>query len=152
MAYPLWHWAKRLLSGQPHLRIHPGEYLDRWYLIPRNRFFNIYLHRFHGSDPGRHLHDHPWWSLSIVLRGHYTEVLPERPLARRYGVWGNERVRLPGSFVLRRPTDQHTLVRVARPTWTLFLTGPRVREWGFWENGEWVPWEEYYRRHDLPLD
>jgi len=29
------------------------------------------------------------------------------------------------------------------PAWTLFVTGPRVREWGFWCARRWVPWQEF---------
>ena len=59
------------------------DYLSRWHIIPRNRFFNIYLHRFTGSDDDRALHCHPWASVSIKLRGvlfeHYDQevMLPE---------------------------------------------------------------------------
>ena len=38
------------------------NYLSRWHIIPRNRYFNIYLHKFVGSDDDRALHDHPWRS------------------------------------------------------------------------------------------
>jgi hypothetical protein len=48
------------------------EYLYRWHLIPRNPLLNIYLHHFLGSDKDV-LHDHPWASISFVLRGGYTE-------------------------------------------------------------------------------
>jgi hypothetical protein len=49
-------------------------YLLRWYLIPRNRFFNVYLHKIVRSDDDRALHDHPWWWLSVMLKGRYAEV------------------------------------------------------------------------------
>src|SRR5690242_14714107 len=48
-------------------------YMLRWFVIPRNRFFNIYLHHFHRSDDDRALHDHPWLNLSIILQGEYVE-------------------------------------------------------------------------------
>lgn len=48
-------------------------YLLRWWIIPRNKVFNIYLHRFMRSDEDRALHDHPWSNLSILLRGCYAE-------------------------------------------------------------------------------
>ena len=37
-----------------------NPYLLRWFVIPRNPVFNIYLHRFLRSDDDRALHDHPW--------------------------------------------------------------------------------------------
>lgn len=41
-------WFGKLIRGQHHLAI-GGEddpYLLRWYLIPRNKRLNIYLHQF----------------------------------------------------------------------------------------------------------
>lgn len=164
--FTLRQWFARLLSGRPHVRIHPGEYLDRWYLIPRNRFFNVYLHRFLGSDPGRHLHDHPWWNLSIVLKGGYDE---SRPVGSPYWEYRYEErtegvveiatfplLRLkphgPGSVVLRKATDSHSLKMLKIPTWTLFITGRKTREWGFWDSQGWMQWEDYYRKYNLPLE
>src|SRR6185369_13137745 len=70
------NWLRRLLSGKPHFVIggHEDPYMLRWYLIPRNRRLNIYLHKFMRDDEDRALHDHPWWFISLVLRGAYTEV------------------------------------------------------------------------------
>ena len=48
-------------------------YMLRWWIIPRNRWFNVYLHNFLRSDDDRAHHDHPWWNFSILLRGEYTE-------------------------------------------------------------------------------
>ena len=55
------------------------NYLRRWWLIPRNRWLNVYLHEFRASDDDRALHDHPWASCSIILRGEYFEHLPADP-------------------------------------------------------------------------
>jgi len=59
----------------PDFVIGPSEmpYLRRWWIIPRNRFFNIYLHQFLHSDDDRALHDHMYINLSILLRGRYIE-------------------------------------------------------------------------------
>lgn len=69
----------------PDLIIEPeNPYMLRWHLIPRNRFFNIYLHKFLRSDDDRALHDHPWsWNLSLILKGEYIEHMPENP--KTYG-------------------------------------------------------------------
>lgn len=56
------------IERPPDFEVGDG-YLGRWFIIPRNRWFNVYLHRFTGSDDDRALHDHPWWSLSIMLAG-----------------------------------------------------------------------------------
>jgi len=58
---------------------HDGlPYLKRWYIIPRNKYFNIYLHQFLRSDDDRALHDHPWFSLSHIIEGSYNEVLKDK--------------------------------------------------------------------------
>lgn len=49
------------------------EYLHRWHIIPRNPWFNIYLHHFLRGDDDRANHDHPWWSCSLLLTNMYRE-------------------------------------------------------------------------------
>lgn len=60
--------APDVVIGEVH-----RPYLLRWWVIPRNPVFNVYLHRFMRSDDDRALHDHPWSNLSILLRGSYGE-------------------------------------------------------------------------------
>jgi hypothetical protein len=112
-------------------------YLERWHLIPRNRFFNIYLHRFTGNDDERAKHCHPWHSLSIrfsgIMREHYK---PENAVAN----WV-ERTRIPPVICYRKATFAHRLVLVGnKPCWTIFITGPRIREWGFLYSKGWQHW------------
>src|SRR4051812_39395778 len=59
-------------------------YMLRWFVIARNRWFNIYLHKICRDDDDRALHDPPWASLSIILRGGYREITPSG--AKTYGV------------------------------------------------------------------
>ena len=115
---------------KPHFQI-PG-YLNRWHLIPRNRWFNIYLHQFVGPDPGAHAHDHPWWNMTIKLRGGYMEI-------RTRGTWDF----LGGRITVRTPTTCHKIVDIDAPCWTLFITGPVVRDWGFWVDGKWMKHTDY---------
>jgi len=111
-----------------------GDYLHRYYLLPKNRFLNVYLHRFQEPDPGRDLHDHPWWSLSIVLKGRYEERYADRSEVRNLILGGGiRRIRL------RSPTTRHTITWVSPGgCWTVFVTGPKVREWGFHTSGGWI--------------
>lgn len=69
---------RRIFTGlrRPDLVI--GEdYLLRWHLIPRNNWFNIYLHCFIGDDDVI-MHDHPWRSVSFLLKGQLNEVRPHQ--------------------------------------------------------------------------
>lgn len=53
-----------------------NPYLLRWWILPRNKWFNCYLHLFLRSDDAEALHDHPWWNVSFLLDGTYTEHIP----------------------------------------------------------------------------
>ncbi len=112
-----------------------NPYLLRWWLIPRNRWFNVYLHNMLRDDDPRALHDHPWWNVSIVLKGGYLEWRQD----------ANVRWRGPGSVVFRRATTAHrlTLGSSGAPSWSLFITGPKVREWGFHCPKGWRHWKEF---------
>lgn len=116
-----------------------GEnYLRRWWIIPRNRFFNIYLHEINKSDDDRALHDHPWWNLSIVLKGGYHEVTPKGMFERK-----------AGQFILRTGKSLHRLViRDGKPAVTLFITGPRYRQWGFACPKGWRHWKDFCAPND----
>ena len=114
---------------------------------------NLYLHQFLRDDDDRALHDHPSWAASFILRGAYIEhTIADGGIHRRtkwaagsFRVLGTRhahRIELP-QRVLRRP-DGTVYGRVPVPTWTLFLFGPTVRDWGFHcpERG-WVHWKEF---------
>lgn len=109
-----------------------APYMRRWWVIPRNRFFNIYLHNIVRSDDPRALHDHPWWNLSILLKGKYLEHTPT----------GNH-LRSRCSMVLRRATAAHRIELIGDSTWSLFLTGPVIRKWGFLCPQGWRYWKEF---------
>lgn len=130
---------------QPDLVVGGTErpYLRRWWLIPRNGWFNLYLHQFLRSDDDRALHDHPWPNCSILLRGRYVE--------RTIAAGGIEhRVeRRAGAIKLRLPWAAHRVeIADGETCWTLFITGPRLREWGFHCPAGWRPWHEFVDRRD----
>ncbi len=140
----LWNWLTTLLSRKPHFVIGEPEnpYMLRWYLIPRNPWLNLYLHEFLRDDDDRALHDHPWWFVSIMLKGMYNEI-------RENGHRGQ--VRGAPSIAYRRATDRHRVVLETRdgkvvPCWTIVITGPKVRDWGFWCPKGFVVWHEFCAR------
>lgn len=146
-------------------------YLLRWYLVPWSRWCKAwrdrpeiewtwwqrfvmawpvaYHHRFMRSDDDRALHDHPWCNVSIVLRGEYVEhTIDAGGIHRRA-------VRRAGDVVFRRATRAHRVELrtddngTPKPCTSLFLTGFRLREWGFHcpQQG-WIHW----RRFTNPTD
>jgi hypothetical protein len=148
-------WITTLFSGRPHFYIGGQEnpYLLRWYLIPRNRWLNLYLHKFMRDDDDRALHDHPWWFVSVMLWGGYVETRPARPsepgayYKRREG-WFCDCPRGWLSVVFRRATDRHRVSLDRGHCWTLVLTGPKVREWGFWCPKGFVVWTDFVAQDD----
>ena len=115
-------------------RAHP--YMLRWCLLPENRLFNIFVHCILRNDHDAALHDHPWPSVSILLKGVYREILPDffkapTPRVCVTDVALRARVRSPGKLIVRRAVTAHRLQIVAGPDWTLFITRPRMRTWGF---------------------
>lgn len=103
-------------------------YLLRWYVIPRNRLCNIYLHKFLRSGDDRALHDHPWWFVSILLKGTYREVTVENKLCKVTTEW-----RKRFSIAFHSAEYRHRVeLQNNAPCWTLVITGRRVRDWGFW--------------------
>lgn len=133
-------WLSKLLLGllTPPARepdfIIGDRYMLRWWVIPRNKYFNIYLHHILHSDDDRALHDHPWWSLSLCLDGQTLEY--RKDAEPRY-------VRT-GDIVLRSASAAHRLeLRDKTDCWTLFITGPVIREWGFYCPQGWRRWQDY---------
>lgn len=122
------------------------------------------------SDRDRHLHDHPGWSVSIVLEGGYWEVTRhdhnkmctpllyrscidsitqgwmcptnkrDIGLAQHFGIYW----RGPGAIVLRRATMAHRLV-LPRGTVSksIFFIGKKTNPWGFYTPDGKVGWREY---------
>jgi len=134
-----WNWR---IPRKPDFIIGGAEnpYLLRWWVIPRNRWFNVYLHKIVRDDDPRALHDHPWWSISIILKGGYLEWFSNPGESPFDCVW-----RSPGSVIFRRATDAHrlTLGHGTGHCWSLFITGRKIREWGFHCPKGWRHWEEF---------
>ncbi len=141
------------LRRPPDFTVMQGDkpYLLRWYIIPRNRFFNIYLHKFLRSDEDRAMHDHPWWSVGMILEGSYLEYMPLYPASFRAGSDRRTIAVTRKAFrpVLRGPRHIHRVKLFTgtfgepRPVWTIFITGPRLREWGFWCPAGFRDWREF---------
>lgn len=161
-------WLRRLVSGKPHQIIGPSvsPYMKRWYLIPHTRWVNLYLHKFERSDEDRALHDHPWNFWSFVVKGSYWEITEwERTLRKRWSLayrnaehphrvqllWRGSHlptVKTPdgGEKATCHCDDEVADPRCTHPVWTIVLTGPKIREWGFHCDKAWVPWR-YFDAH-----
>lgn len=117
----------------PDFIIGDPAYMLRWWVIPRNDMFNIYYHRIVRDDDDRALHDHPWPSFSIMVSGQMREILPN-----------SERIMREGDCVFRSPEFAHRLELIeGEPAETIFITGPKIRDWGFHCPKGWVHWETF---------
>jgi len=141
-------WPWREVIGDP------GDPLLVRYTLLWTPWVRVYIHKLCRSDRDRHLHDHPWSFVSVVLWSGYHEMRP-----------GNEVVeRGPLSIAYRRAEDQHRvrlrqLMRVEYhgttqtwhrvgeiPAWTLVICGRKRRLWGFETEEGWVESSQYFHR------
>ena len=129
-------------------RVQNEPYLERYYLFlrERERFpFNIFLHKFLKSDPDD-VHDHPWPYATLILKGGYWEWIPHFDTVGRktgeYQVW-----RGPGHFRISKANSFHRIELDPDITaWTLFMPGPKQRDWGFLVKNQWIQWEQYLKQ------
>lgn len=126
-------WALALMASRDPDFVIGDNYLRRWWVIPRNPFCSVYLHEILHSDDDGALHDHPWDNTSILLSGSYTEHTPAGSFGRK-----------AGDVVDRKAEDSHRLeLDEGGRAVTLFITGPRRREWGFDCPQGWRVWTEF---------
>jgi len=114
--------------------IRDNNYLKRHFIVS-SKHFGVLLHEWHGSDPDRP-HCHPWWSVSIPLRGYLLEHFHDDTV--RHLEFGR--------IAIRTSRELHRIVvpkQRTRPV-TLFIHGPVRRKWGFiapaseWRDRFWV--------------
>jgi hypothetical protein len=112
-------------------------YLYRWTLL-RLEPFQVYLHHFVGDDWSTDQHDHPKRFISIGLRGGYVEETPA----------GERRYRAP--WIRTFPAEHIHRLRLedGRDCWTVVIVLRAVRPWGFWRDGQFVPWRQYVNSPD----
>lgn len=140
--------------GRKRIVMDRGEnqpYLERYYLFlkERERFpFNVFLHKFLKSDPDD-VHDHPWPYATLILKGGYWEWIPIfDSVGRKTGEI--QHWRGPGHFRICSATSYHRIELDPNITaWTLFMPGPKQREWGFLVKNKWVQWQEYLQQRKV---
>lgn len=156
-----------LCTTTPYLTISSqenGVYMHRDWLIeksvdkPAAR-----LHRIMRSDSERDcLHNHPWVNCSVILEGEYFEIIPsdngETDLSEIPGhlcdvIEYNEPVkalrRKVGDVVIRSNNERHRIiVDPANKPLSLFMVGPKIDEWGFFKNGEFIHHVDFLKSED----
>lgn len=98
--------------------------LRRWKLEFKSGW-SIRLHHWVQGDPENYQHAHPWNFYTLVLRGGYTDRGEGR---------ADDVVRAP-AIRFRDLTWRHAVVDPLPHTWSIIVTGPKVRSWRFWMSG-----------------
>jgi hypothetical protein len=113
-------------------------YMERWVLNLGR--FALRLHHWHRGDDPRHFHDHPWWFITFVLKGGYTDVAGtatdfelQDPLLASKNQLSSKKDILTAPAVRFRPAHHRHTVDVHKGgCWTFMITGRERRKFGFW--------------------
>jgi hypothetical protein len=108
-------------------------YIRRW--VFNFLLFSIRIHHWYYSDDSRYFHDHPWWFVTLVLKGGYTDVSPTKNDTLTF--W---------SIRWRSAYHRHYVAVNKGGCWTVMLTGPALRQWGFWVKGKFLRSAKYFHR------
>lgn len=150
------YWLLGAASNERN-RDNPDWTVSDWeYADSRSRLYQwltrhlaIRLHHILRSDNDRHLHDHPCWNVSVVLKGGYFEIMPMVQKNPAVFVEGDQELtfkvwRGPGSIVFRRASARHKIVLPPGQTcWSIFILGRKSQPWGFYTPTGKVGWREY---------
>lgn len=136
----------------------------RWTLLAPRNLFKLRVHHFAPErQDGDCPHDHPWWFLTFVVKGGYDDLVTCKDCdgekvewllvgagddsdwvevrcrrCRGRGIILSDRVNAP-TVRFRRADYQHMTRTDERGAWTVVITGPVARDWGFWRDGHWWP-------------
>ncbi len=130
--WAFWRWYDIILEDE--------LYLSRLNLI-KTPWFSIKLHWIHRPDGDRHIHTHPWYFVSFVLRGGYKELESKNP-EREDG-----KLRIVNWFNYKNLITAHRIIEIKPNTLTLILSGPKLQSWGFYncDTLEYADWHDYER-------
>ncbi len=138
MRFALIRWLLRHITHEHHLDLYMLRY---WIFFKRRKHgINFRLHNILRSDNDRHQHNHPWFFISIILTGGYTEEWTER-----HADYDLERTEWhgPGSILFRKANHFHRVLMPEKETWTFVITFGKKQEWGFRTEKGFIGWREY---------
>jgi len=112
-------------------------YMRRW--VINLWLFSIRLHVWYRSDDKRHMHNHAFNFLTIVLRGGYIDVSPV-----------NNDILSKGSIRYRKADHTHYVGYPIPGTMTLLFCGRKKQNWGFFVKGKLMRPLRYFSRYGHP--
>ncbi len=109
-------------------------HFKRWRIL-YTPWFSINLHGIYKADEDKHLHNHPWNFIGIILRGCYTERLEGVPA----------KIRFPGNIQKRTKKVFHKINTLhSKAVYTLnFMWGTEEGDWGYKVDGKYIDHETY---------
>jgi hypothetical protein len=149
---------KLIAYAQKTPYFHLEGYMERFWVFKKRPYlpFASRIHHILRSDSDAHLHDHPWYYFTIILRGGYWEVTFAEPwenYGTKYevflgddGNWYKKRWYGAGSILFRKPNTWHRLiVEEGETAWTWFTTSKKVQDWGFKTKKGKIHWKNYLK-------
>ena len=126
-------------------KIYRGDgklYLTRIALMPETRWGWLQLHVFHSAD-NEVCHDHPFDFWTFPLSTYMEEVC--------FGLCHvGRRIKIVERFKWHKRPHSYAHRVLGRPVytgpgnvWTLMWRTPKIAEWGFFVDGEKIPWHVY---------
>lgn len=90
---------------------------------------HIRFHDILSCDKSPYLHNHPFYYISIILKGGYTEQILRNGSIQevKHGI---------GTVIYRKPNDFHRIKTINGPTKTLFLTLKVKMNWSLKKNDD----------------
>ncbi|MNO96650.1 hypothetical protein D3C76_883290 [compost metagenome] len=132
----------------PYFHIYHNDalYMGRWWLFnPQTADtplkykwipLSIRLHHICQPDAGRDLHDHPFNCRTFILKGGYEEYRFDHYNADG-GMTCKVFDRKPGDTATIKVGEYHRISEIRDGgAWTVFVTGPRISNWGFLVKGQ----------------
>jgi hypothetical protein len=113
-----------------------GKVHFRRYRFLATPWLNVYVHQICRSDREKHMHDHPWDFITLILWRGYIEFTEKYPKGTKRGFL---------HIVPHKAEEVHqfALEDESKSTWTFVITGSRRREWGYQTESGWFSNETY---------
>ena len=126
---------RRDIAGCEYDGTHDSILLSRYTIFGRRDHPSLYLHIFRRSDHDRELHDHPWSFTTLLLWPGYIEETQS-----------GKRRKFPLQLLFRPALFRHRveLLPVYEYSISLVFVGPKKRVWGFWRDGDFIPFKKYF--------
>lgn len=135
-------WAFMKWADIPDARDERRVYLRRLRIL-QTPYFALYLHFIYQSDKDRDPHDHPFMFRSLIVRGGYQERVWATHADGSIAPIGVTKI-WPRWTLHKTPLHVAHMIDYLWPnTVTLVFCGPKVKDWGFYTEHGFVPWQTY---------